>query len=87
MPRGVRRVTGELTGELERISKELANLIDRVRQVEGVKNAIDAYVSKNGRTAKKPGPKPRLKLVPKNGRRKRRGRPRKKATAAATTSS
>ena len=69
MPRGRPRKKGTLAGELERISKELAQLTVRVKEAEGVKNAIDAFMTAN-RSKATVGSKP----PPVNGRRRRRRR-------------
>lgn len=84
MPRAVRRPSAGLSAELERISRDLSLLTERVRHVEGIKDALDAYsAGMPKRRGRPPGSKnTRPRAASKNGRR-RRGRPRK--TAVTTT--
>lgn len=82
MPRGKRKPS--IATDLLAVSRELARIAERVKAAESAQQAIDTYLSgarksSGGRATPANG---RRKPRPINGRRRRRGRPSKSATAS-----
>ena len=65
MPRGRPNKNPTLAGQLEALTKQLTALTERVREAEGIKNAVDAvYRSSNGASAGKPARARRRRRTP-----------------------